>query len=135
MSSKLWLVGAFAAGMLLAADKPSNNVRVVEEIVAKVNGDIITRGELLKQRAIIQAELEKQGGANANLSRDVDQKVADALRDQIDQLLLVQKGKDLNINVDADVNRRIAEIQSQSKLSDVEKFHEWIHEQTGETFE
>ena len=31
---------------------------------------------------------------------------ANALRDQIDQLLLVQKGKDLSINVDPDVTRR-----------------------------
>ena len=55
-------------------------------------------------------------------------KAADALRDQIDQLLLVQKGKELNINVDAEVNRKIADIQSQSKIADPEKFHEWIQE-------
>ena len=47
----------------------------------------------------------------------------------------MQKGKELNINVDADVNRRIAEIQSQSGIADPDKFHEWLREQTGESFE
>ena len=45
------------------------------------------------------------------------------------------EGKELSINVDADVNRRIAEIQSESKIADPEKFHEWVHQQTGQTFE
>src|SRR5205085_9677193 len=36
---------------------------------------------------------------------------------------------------ESDENLRNDKIQSQSKLSDMEKFHEWIHEQTGETFE
>ena len=38
--------------------EPDPQVRVVEEIVAKVNSDIITRGELAKQRAELQAELQ-----------------------------------------------------------------------------
>src|SRR5262249_36860496 len=57
------------------------------------------------------------------------------LRDQIDQLLLVSKAKDLNISVDADVTKRIAEIQAQSKIADPDKFHEWVREGSGMTFE
>jgi len=124
--------------VLNAADRPEPQVRLVEEIVAKVNGEIITRGELTKQREIIEIGLRQQRGLTGEaLEVATKQGVADALRDQIDQLLLVQKGKELNINVDADVNRRIAEIQSDSKISDPEKFHEWLQEQLpgGESFE
>ena len=130
------LAGAlFVSSALVAADRPEPEVRTVEEIVAKVNSDIITRGELTRQRAAIQAELQQQGLIGPTLDESLSKKAADALRDQIDQLLLVQKGKELNINVDADVNRRLADIQSQSKVADPEKFHDWIREQTGETFE
>ena len=38
-----------------------NNVKVVEEIAAKVNGDIITRGELDKKRLEIEAEAKRSG--------------------------------------------------------------------------
>ena len=116
--------------MAAAAD-----VRVVEEIVAKVNGDIITRGELERTRQTLEAELRQQGLSGQKLKDAADQRERDALRDQIDQLLLVQKGKDLNINVDPDVTKRLAEIQIQSKIVDPDKFHEWLREQTGIPFE
>jgi parvulin-like peptidyl-prolyl isomerase len=121
----------------VAADRPDPQVHLVEEIVAKVNGEIITRGELEKQRAYIALELQQQKGLTGEaLEAAVNAGAAEALRDQIDQLLLVQKAKELNINVDADVNRRIAEIQSESKISDPEKFHEWLQEELkGVSFE
>lgn len=120
---------------LSAADRPATEVRVVEEIVAKVNSEIITRGELARQQEAIRGELTQQGLASQQLDEAVQKRLADGLRDQIDQLLLVQKGKDLNINVDADVNRQVAAVQSKSGIADPDKFHEWLREQTGETFE
>ena len=136
MFSKYWLgVSALVAGGLLpAADVgTTGNVRVVEEIVAKVNNDIITRGELDKTRAQLEAEIRAQKGLSGpELEKEVRQHQADALRDQIDQLLLVQKGKDLNINVDPDVTRRLADIQTiDAKEPDPDKFHEWIRQNSG----
>jgi len=141
MYSKVWFAGALSGAALLlvsqlgAADRPDPQTRVVEEIVAKVNGEIITRGELEKQRLAIEAELKQMGLIGRAFDDAAAKRAADGLRDQIDQLLLVQKGKELSISVDADVNRRIAEIQSQSKVSDPDQFHEWLQQQTGETFE
>lgn len=127
----------FVAGMIAAADLPDPKAHLVEEIVAKVNGQIITRGELAQRRELILEELREQRGlSGAALETEVNKEMADALRDQVDQLLLVQKAKELNINVDADVNKRIAEIQSESKISDPEKFHEWLQDQLhGVSFE
>jgi parvulin-like peptidyl-prolyl isomerase len=125
----------FVVSGALAADRPAPETHVVEEIVAKVNGRIITRGELDKQRALIAEELQKQGLSGNTLKQAQDKGAADSLRDQIDQLLLVEKGKELNVNVDADVNRRVAELQSVSKISDPDKFHDWVREQSGESFE
>ena len=120
---------------VFAADRPAPETRVVEEIVAKVNGRIITRGELEKQKQAIAADLQQQGLTGAQLEQAQAKRASDSLRDQIDQLLLVEKGKELNVNVDADINRRIAEIQSSSKIADPDKFHEWLREQSGESFE
>src|SRR4051812_6246206 len=126
MSSKIWLTRAVIGVSLFipahaappAVDRPDPQTRVIEEIVAKVNGQIITRGELEKQRARIAAELQKQGITGPALEQSVSKAAADALRDQIDQLLLVAKGTELNINVEADVNRRVAEIQKESGIAD-----------------
>src|SRR5580765_1646658 len=123
---------ASTVAVCAAAD---NNVKVVEEIAAKVNGDIITRGELARKRLDIEAEAKRQGLSGPRLQQAVEEYTANALRDEIDTLLLVQKGKDLNISVDAEVTRRLAEIQVQQKISDPDKFQAFIRENTGLTYE
>jgi len=127
---RLSLIGAATLSAAAAAD-----VHIVEEIVARVNGEIITRGDLDHKRLELEAEFRQQGLTGQKLQQAVRQQAADALRDQIDQLLLVQKAKDLNLSVDTDVTKRIAEMQVQSKITDPDKFHDFIHEQTGMPFE
>jgi peptidyl-prolyl cis-trans isomerase SurA len=126
------LIPLFAASFSLAA---AADVHIVEEIVAKVNSDIITRGELAHSRAEIEAELRQQGLNGAQLQKALQEKSAENLRDHIDQLLLVQKAKDLNISVDSEITKRLAEMQVQSKISDPDKFHDFIREQMGMPFE
>lgn len=136
MVPKFVLAGVLSASFAMfavAADNP--NTRVLEEIVAKVNSDIITRGELLKQRQQFREELTQQGIREPQLSKQVDQRAADALKEQIDQLLLVQKGKDLTINVESEVNKAIAQIQSEAKIPEMDKFQDYVREKTGETYE
>src|SRR5689334_4211352 len=97
---------------LIAATLPlahAADVRIVEEIVAKVNGDIITRGEIERTRQQLEQEFRQQGASGAKLAEAVREQEKNALRDQIDQLLLVQRGKDMNLNVDGDLTRRIAQ--------------------------
>ena len=130
MRSRFIVLIAAIAPLAQAAD-----VRIVEEIIAKVNGDIITRGEMEQARTRLMEEAKSQGLTGAQLAEVVRNQDKNALRDQIDQLLLVQRGKDLDVKVDADVTRRLAEIQSQSKITDPDKFHDYIREQTGMSFE
>ena len=86
---------ATALPLAVAAD-----VRVVEEIAAKVNGDIITRGELEKRRPTSNRARGKVSGAPRRGRHGV---AANALRGPDRPVLLVQKGKDLNINVDPEI--------------------------------
>jgi parvulin-like peptidyl-prolyl isomerase len=130
MFSRLFVSIAVFLPMAMAA-----NVKIVEEIAAKVNGDIITRGELELRRKDIENFLKTQGLSGPKLADAVKEQEQDVLRDQIDTLLLVQKGKDLNINVDSEVTRYLSEIQVQSKITDPDKFHEFIREQSGMPYE
>jgi peptidyl-prolyl cis-trans isomerase SurA len=118
------------ATVSMAAD-----VGVVEEIVAKVNSDIITRGDLDHDRKQLVAELQQSGTTGLRLQQAVAEHDKDVLRDRIDKLLLQQKGKDLDIKVDADVTKYILGLQKQSGISDPEKFHAYVQEQTGMPFE
>lgn len=114
---------------------PAADVRIVEEIVAKVNNEIITRGELEKARRDAEQGLRAEGLTGPRLAEALAEATTNGLQSQIDQILLVQKGKDLNIKVDPEINRELARIQVESKFSDPEKFHDFIRENTGMTFE
>src|SRR5690242_3080058 len=130
MQFRFCLVSVLVLSAASAAD-----IRIVEEIICKVNGDIITKGEMERQHQTLEAALRQEGLNGLRLQEGVRDREKDILRDQIDQLLLVSKAKDLNISVDADVTKRIAEIQTQSKIADPDKFHQWVREQSGMTFE
>ena len=122
-----------AAALQLAA---AADIRVVEEIAAKVNGDIVTRGEIDEQKREYEQYLRtEQHLTGAHLAAAMDEYSKDILRDKIDNLLLVAQGKELGLNVDGDVNRRLAEIQVLSKITDPDKFHDYIREDTGMPFE
>ena len=120
------------AGFATAADLP---VSVVEEIVCKVNGDIITRTELEHDRRDAEAELRRQGLAGSRLKEATDNAARNILRERIDRLLLIQKGKELDIKVDADLNKQLRDIQRRANIADPDKFHEFVKEQTGMPFE
>ncbi|MGH9675347.1 MAG: peptidylprolyl isomerase [Bryobacteraceae bacterium] len=113
----------------------SADVKVMEEIIAKVNGDIITRTDVNRTREQLRAQLEQRSLQPGQLETVMKQQEAGLLSDRIDQLLLIQKGKELNVNVDADVSRRLADIQRDSGIADPEKFQTWLREQAGMSFE
>jgi peptidyl-prolyl cis-trans isomerase SurA len=119
-----------ASGSLFAAD-----LAMVEEIVAKCNGDIITRGDLDHSRKQLIEALRHEGLTGPALEQTLQEQEKNLLRDRIDQLLLVQKGKDLNISVDSEVAKRLAQIQKDSGIADPEKFQDWVKEQAGMPFE
>jgi parvulin-like peptidyl-prolyl isomerase len=110
-------------------------VKIVEQIVAKVNGDIITTAELDKARKGLLEELKRANATEEQSKQALADLEKNVLRDRIDNLLLVQKGKDLNINVDGDISKYIADLMVRTKMANQEDLGKMIQEQTGQTFE
>ena len=108
---------------------------VIEQIVAKVNGDIVTRSELDRLRHEAEAELQQRGVPANQIRTAMLEREKDLLRDRIDSLLLIQKGKDLDIKVDTEISKRLAEIQLENKIADPDKFQQWIKDNTGKSYE
>ena len=132
MQFRSTLAGLAFCVPMLAADAPGT---LVEEIIAKVNGDIITHSELDRARKVVEAELKQRNVPAPEAQKVLDERDKDALRERIDQLLLVQRGKELNINVDPEVSKYVADLQLRSKIADPEKFQAYVRDQTGQPFE
>jgi peptidyl-prolyl cis-trans isomerase SurA len=108
----LLLVCVVALPPALSADT------VVEEIIARVNNQIITRTEYERSKEQLKQEAQQQDPANAD--KIVAEKEKDILRDLIDQQLLLEKGKDLGITADTEVIKRLDEMRKEMKLESME---------------
>jgi len=111
------------------------DVTVVEEIVCKVNSSIVTRTDLDHDRRDAEAELRHQGLSGRSLQDTIDLAMKGALRQRIDRLLLIQKAKELDVKVDNEVAKQMANIQRNTGIADPEKFQAYVKEQRGMPFE
>src|SRR5580704_4585172 len=67
--------------------------QVVEEIITRVNNQIITHSEFVRSKDQLRDEVKQQDAANAD--KLYGEREKDVLRDLVDQQLLLDKGKDL----------------------------------------
>jgi peptidyl-prolyl cis-trans isomerase SurA len=113
------------------AAKPavSGEGRVVEEIVARVNNEIITSSELEKARASAAEDAQQDCASKCSpeqLQVAVEDRQKFALRDLIDQSLLAQRGKDMGLNVEADVVKQLDQIRIQNNIKDMDEFEKKV---------
>lgn len=109
---------------------------VVEQIIARVNNDIITLSDYRKAEGSLHQEAQQdcQGCSEAKITELVEGEKKNLLRDLIDQSLLVQRGKDLDINVDTDVIKRLDMIRQQNNLPSMDALEKGVESQ-GENWE
>ena len=108
-----------------AADTLPVQGKVVEDIVARVNDQIITSSDY--DRAAEQ--LTAEAGQQSIPPRELEQKKADLLRDLIDQQLLLSKGKELGITGETELIKRLDDIRKQNHLDSLEDLEKAAQQQ------
>jgi peptidyl-prolyl cis-trans isomerase SurA len=113
-----------------AAVKPNpESAKVVEDIIARVNNEIITRSEY--DKALAQTEEDTRQDCKGKctpeqLESEIEARKKTALRDLIDQSLLAQRGKDLGISVETDVVKQLDQIRIQNNLKDMDELEKAV---------
>jgi peptidyl-prolyl cis-trans isomerase SurA len=92
------------------------NGEVVEDVIARVNDQIITRSEYERSQ---QQLIEDGNRAHASQS-DIEDRLHNLLRDMVDQQLLLSKGKELGITGEAETTRQLDEIRKSNHLDTME---------------
>jgi peptidyl-prolyl cis-trans isomerase SurA len=106
------------------------NGAVVEDVIVHVNDQIISRSDV--ERAVQQVAQEDQ--QNNASPAEVAERQKNLLRDMIDQQLLLSRAKELSLNVDAEVIRRLDEIRKQNHMDSMEDLEKAARSQ-GVSFE
>ena len=98
----------------------SQNGTVVEDIVARINDQIISRSDVERN----ESQLQQDAAQNKLTPVELAASQHDMLRDMIDEQLLISKAKEMGLNADADVVRQLDEIRKKNNmesLDDLEK--------------
>lgn len=111
------------------------DITIMDEIVCKVNGDIITKSELDRKSKQLEQYLHENGLNGAKFDEELKAEQPDLLEHEIDDLLLTQKAKEMDIKVETDLNKQMADLQRRSKITDPDKFQAYVQEQTGMPYE
>ena len=110
----------------LATAARAQEPTLVNEIIARVNNDIITRTDYLASLESFKEELRRQmqGKSEAEVNAEFEKLKPTVLDMMIEDLLLEQKAKELGIDVEAEVNQQMLQIAKDSgfkTLSELEQ--------------
>jgi peptidyl-prolyl cis-trans isomerase SurA len=117
-SVEFLLVGAsllLASTPLVAQSKGT----VVEQIVARVNNEIITLSDYQKVDQELKDEVTQdcQGCTPDKIQAETKDQEKDLLRGLIDSALLVERAKDMSINVDNDLVKQLDDVRQKNGLA------------------
>ncbi|HTF64833.1 MAG TPA: peptidylprolyl isomerase, partial [Edaphobacter sp.] len=106
------------------------NGTVVEDVVARVNDRIINRSDMERS----EQQLAGENQQNQVPPEEAADRQKNLLRDMIDQQLLLSRAKELGLNADAEVIRRLDEIRKQNHMDSLEDLEKAARQQ-GYSFE
>ncbi len=104
---------------------------VVEEIVARVNNQIITRSDLQKADLSLRDDVSHAcpNCTADKINTEYKDKQKDVLRDLIDQQLLVERAKDMGLSVETDLVKRLDEVRQQNNLATMDDLEKAVESQ------
>jgi len=97
---------------------PAPSGQVIEEIITRVNNQIITRSEYDRSKDQLRDEIKQQNPKDPDAAYAEREK--DILRDLVDQQLLLDKGKDLGITGDTELIKQLDQMRKDMKLDSLE---------------
>lgn len=117
MKRKSIRLAVVVAALILGGASPGWCARkLVGRVIARINNDVVTNWQFERERDKLREQLAQQY-SGAELEAQFRAQSKNLLRDLIDQDLMVQKAKDLDINVETQIVRRLDDIRKSMRLN------------------
>jgi peptidyl-prolyl cis-trans isomerase SurA len=128
----IWLalcvaVCALVPSALRGQSKPST----VEQIVARVNNSIITMSDYQKATDGLSQEVQQdcQGCLPDKIQSELRERQKNLLRDMIDQQLLIERAKDMDVSVETDLVKRLDQVRKENNLATIDDLQKAVEGQ------
>jgi peptidyl-prolyl cis-trans isomerase SurA len=126
-----------SALLLVGALQVSPRADILEQILVKVNGDIITKTDLEQRQiaALRQRDPNFRPADDAALKKALNEVTPDVIVNAVDELLLIQRGRELGYSLGAEQFKNIVDnIKKENKIETEEAFQAAL-KQEGMTLE
>src|SRR5215211_9067260 len=131
MLVKVKFFAAFFALLILASSATTifaqeGEMQVVDEVIAQVNDDVITLSMLKKESKERIEALKTNGMTEQQATDEVSKRQAELIATLINEKLLLQRGKELDLanDIEAEVNRRMLQIANDQGINSIEKLYD-----------
>ncbi|MBV9217178.1 MAG: peptidyl-prolyl cis-trans isomerase [Acidobacteria bacterium] len=122
---------SFSVGLIVlaltavTAFAQETQTRVIDEVVAVVNNDVITLSEVKRESKSAVDSFVQQGKSKEEAQRLVDEKQGELISNLINEALLLQKAKDLGLDndIEATLNQHVLEVMKQYNFKTVEQLY------------
>jgi peptidyl-prolyl cis-trans isomerase SurA len=118
MVAALLLASLLAPNAVLRAQE-EGVPRVIDEVIAQVNSEVITLSMLKREmNEAVEALKAQRGMSDQQASEEITKRRAEIIATLVNEQLLVQKGKELGMNedVEAEVNRRMLDVMKRENF-------------------
>lgn len=125
LNSAIFLIAIlFLTGLAVSAQE--TELKVVDEVVAQVNENVVTLSGIKREMKEIVALLIESGKTREQAEAEVESRKAELIANFINEELLIQKGKELGIetDVDAEINARLGQKMKEMNLKSIDKLYE-----------
>ena len=108
-----------------------SELNVVDEVVAQVNDGVITLSRVKREMNTVIESLVAEGKTREQATAEANTKQGELIAGIINEEILLQKGKELGVEADADaqVNQRLLEIMKQQNMKTLDDLYEAMSKQ------
>jgi len=130
INSAIFLI-AFLFLTSISAFAQESELKVVDEVVAQVNDGVITLSRVKREMDTIIDSLVAEGKTREQATAETQAKQGELIAGIINEELLLQKGKELGVESDAEssVNQRLVEIMRQQNYKTLDALYEAMNKQ------
>src|SRR5262245_4954052 len=128
-------LSALVVAVAAAATLVPVRAEIIEQILVKVNGEIFTKSDLEDRQVSVLRQMGQQvdlksNPSDAQLRKLLDQITPDLIVNVVDEILVVQRGRELGYHLsDEDFNRYLDNIKKESKIETEEQFQAALKQQ------
>ena len=119
---------AFLFLMNFSVAAQETDLKVIDEVVAQVNDNVITLSGVKREIKEIVDSLVKQGKTQEEAQKEVNSRMGELIANLINEELVLQKGKELGLDaeVDAEINQRFLQMMKENNLRSLDKLFEAV---------